>query len=439
MGFFSDLIGSSVDEYLYERDVDGTDEYYISDPTYTTNITENLLIAQKHPILTTALTFISQLFAQADFYVKDSKGNRSDEHELLALLKSPSFTMTQTDFLESLFFNRIAGGTCVILKKEASTGLGTTELEILDITQLLFPIISAAKYKKSDFKGLKVKYGKGALARELKIKDLLFIRDLPLVPKNVFLANNDGEEYDKVNTRYMFMSRSRLDGLRQTLKNTVISLEAKETILSSNGRELIKTNKSEGTAPLSANEKEEGQAALSNIGTRKRQRRAWITKADVTWQSLHIAIRDLGLDESIKVDGNIIFSALHIPKDILSLEAKKTTYQNQKESIVAFIQGEMEPMLRDFTQTLNKDSKDRLTLVGNYDSLPVMQYILLQYYEGLIKQAKALKDLQAAGLSWEDALELCNMDPNIKRDESQTGEEDEANGAGEGETQEGDD
>ena len=78
--------------------------------------------------------------------------------------------------------------------------------------------------------------------------------------------------------------------------------------------------------PLDGDDQEEAKRIFNiGYGLSPKRDRAFITRSNVKWQSMHIALRDLGLDESTKVDGNIVYTALHIPKDILSLEAKKTT------------------------------------------------------------------------------------------------------------------
>jgi hypothetical protein len=420
----------------YERNLAEEEFYFVRDAIYSSKIGDNFTVAQKHPILTTALSFISQIFAQAEFYIKDSKGQRVDKHWMLDLLDKPSFKMTRTDFLESLFFNRIAGGTVIAHMHSSSTGFKPNKIDILDITRVRFPGLTASELKKGKLEHLKIKYMTSAKRYKIiPITELVFVRDLPLVPTNSVSGQEAhlDQESGLYNSRYLFVSKSRIDGIRQTLKNTVISLEAKETILKTNGRELIKSNKSEGSAPLSDSEKLEAENKLNHgKGLLRGQSRSWITKFDVEWQSLHIALRDLGLDESVKTDGNIIYTCLHIPKDIMSLDLKKSSYQNQKESMVAFIQNEMETMLQDFTQSMSLELDNGEKLIGTYDEMAVMQYIKLQHFDSLIKQATALKTMQAAGVSWEDAIELCGFDKGLKKDENST----ETNEAGEANQQE---
>jgi hypothetical protein len=148
--------------------------------------------------------------------------------------------------------------------------------------------------------------------------------------------------------------------------------------------------------------------------------RAFITSADVNWQSLHVALRDLGLDESVKVDGNLIYTALHIPKDILSLEAKKTTYNNFKESMTSYIQNDIQAMANDIAETFWVETNDKnIVIEACFDHLPVMQFALMQKYESKTMQAQALQALRAAGLPDEMALDMVDLPTNTQLNELQ--------------------
>jgi len=241
-----------------------------------------------------------------------------------------------------------------------------------------------------------ITYDKDNKNIKIKIKDLMFIYDLPN-------GNHDN----------IFETKSRLDGLHQTLENTSDSLIAKNIILRTNGKELI-TGSKDGLV-LSSEEKQLAEDTFfSNYGLSKTRKRGIITKAKLDYKSLHIALRDLGLDESVKVDGNLIYTALHIPKDIISLEAKKTTYNNFKESMVSYVQNEMQASLNSLTAAFQKFLDDNsLKVVGSYEHLPIMQFILLERYEGVLKRATALQACRNAGLPDEIALELTGFDKTL--------------------------
>ena len=88
--------------------------------------------------------------------------------------------------------------------------------------------------------------------------------------------------------------------------------------------------------------------------------------------------------------------------------------------MVSYIQNEMQSSVDAFTDVFNCLLKDtNLELVGTYDHLSVMQFILIQKYEGISKRAKALNDLLITGVPQEVALELCGFDKNLQLEEIQ--------------------
>ena len=396
MGLFNDAA-----TYIYSKLRGGINEYLFDENGNWGLAGSNLEVAQDHPILTPALLFISKLFSQGEFkMVHNVSGKEKKEHWLIKLLENPNHYQTQTDFLESLMFMAVAQGEAAIYTKRV-IGMDPNSMYVINPKFIKYPDgykTTLSHRKALEKKDTTVIYDESGENIEIKLSDILFFYDMP----NMLQKGN------------AYKVRSRLDGLKQTLENTADSLVAKNIILKTNGKELITTTGS-GGFPLVADEKERVEKIYhNNYGLSKRRKRGIITKASLTWKSMHIALRDLGLDESIKVDGNIIYTALHIPKDILSLEAKKTTYNNYKESMVSFIQNEMQGSLKALTDVFQKIvDEPNLSIVGDYDHLPVMQFVLIEKYEVVIKRATALNNLLKTGIPKEVALELCGFDKTL--------------------------
>lgn len=384
---------------FWERNKSGQNMYFPLEKGEWGLSGTNLEIAQNHPILTPAMLFVSKLFSQAEFKMRNTNtGKIIDNHPLLTLLKTPNFYQTKMDLLESLQFMMIANGVAVLYKRSV-IGMEdeVNSIYLLDYNKIVWPDGFKTKLSVSNSNNqvgnVFIKYDQYGENLSIQLKDLMFFYDLP----------------NGLNSSNMHKNNSRLDGLKQTLINTCDSLVAKNIILKTNGKELISGSK-EGF-PLDADEKAEAEKLFNvGYGLSKTRKRGLITKANITWKSLHIALRDLGLDESVKVDGNIIYTALHIPKDILSLEAKKTTYNNFKESMVSYIQNEMQSTLNAFCEVVNGSIKHKnLELIGSYDHLPVMQFFKKERYMAVKEQALALKFLLEAGVPNELALEMVDM------------------------------
>lgn len=393
---------------FFERYLNGDSFYQVNEVDKWCGLYSNIEIAQNHPILTPAILFVAKLFSQAEFYLEDQNtGKKIYEHWLLDLLRQPNYYQTQIDFLELHNFTLIANGKAIVYISRTIGGLKPTSFYILDPDRIEWPDEFRTNLRSTNLNNTVqnqyIIYDKDGENKRIAIKDLLFFYDLP----------------NGINTSNMFEARSRIDGLGQTLKNTKDSLLAKNIILKTNGKELITGDRGAGSFPMDDKEKADAEKLFfGNYGLGSNRKRGLITKASLKWQSLHIALRDLGLDESVKVDGNLIYTALHIPKDILSLEAKKTTYNNFKESMVSYIQNEMQPTLNAFLMPFQAlITEKNLKLRGNYESMPIMQHILIERFDGVKKRAEALKMLREAGLPDEIALELCGFESSIKLNE----------------------
>lgn len=396
---------SDLKNIFWERNIQGENWYTVEGEKGWGDDSSNMNIAQNHPILTPAMLFVSKLFSQAEFYMEnvDTK-EKLYKHDILDMLNAPNYYQNKSDFLESLLFMQIANGVAIVYKKNI-IGLSdhTESVYILDYNRITWPanFKTAMSLKNADnpIKDTKVTYDKGGEEEiEIRLDDLYFFYDMP----------------SAINSKNSYKVKSRIDGLRQTLVNTKDSLLAKNIILRTNGKELITGNNN--GFPLADDEKREAQNLMNNrYGLSSTRSRSLVSNSNLTWKSLHIAIRDLGLDESVKVDGNIIYTALHIPKDILSLEAKKTTYNNFKESMTSYIQNEMVSTVNSFCEVINTTLDDKTwKLRGTYDHLPVMQFTQLEKYDVIKRQGEALNSLINSGVPEELALRMCGFPVGIK-------------------------
>lgn len=404
---FSNLY-DAIGKVFFERDLAGDNHYLLDESSvdWYTN-TDNLIIAQNHPILTPGLLYVSNLFAQAQFeVVSRSTGKPIENHWLIKLLDNPNYYQTRIDLLEATQFMKIARGKAVIYKKIISGFKEPNSLYVLDPKLITYPdnFVSPMSFSdKGTVDNQTVIYDKdGPQETRIKFRDLIYLYDLP----NGMIKTN------------FFDNLSRLDGLKQTLFNTKDSEIAKNIILKSNGKEMISADGTDGYS-LDEDEKQDAQNIFNlSHGLSRTRSRSFITTKNVKWKSLHIALRDLGLDESIKVDGNIVYTALHIPKDILSLEAKKTTYNNYRESMTSYIQNDTQSQCNDFVASLQEMLSDNEELKGGYKHLPVMQFLEKEKYEAISLRAKALDDLINAGIPEDESKVLCGFPKNMKLDET---------------------
>ena len=364
------------------------------------NETSNLKLGLEHSILSPAILFISKLFSQAEFNVVNRNTLKPHlSHPLLNVLKEPNYAMTLSDLLESIMFTQIVNGVAVVWKKKTFGTSYVNSLYVLDFKLIDFPDeVEIGKYpNRSSWekrKNLEVIYDAEGENHKIKIKDLIFFYDMP----------------NGMDSKNPYNTASRIDGIRQTLYNTCDSEKAKSIIIKSNGKEMISGEKQ--GFPLAGIERENVEnRANERYGLASGRRRTIVTNSSIKWQSMHIIMRDLGHDEGIKTDAGIIFAALHLPKDIYSIDGGKSTYKNANQSLVSYIQNEMQSTLESTIETLNKSlfEGDSYKITGSYDHLPVMLSFKTIKFENAKKQGEALAVLRNAGVPDELAIEICGL------------------------------
>ena len=390
------ILGKNFDFPFFTRNKKGDTFYDMTTFNEWTASSSNLSLSLCHPILSPALLFKSKLFSQAKLdIVRKSTGNIAENHKYRSLFNKPNYNQTLSDLLESLLFMQMANGIGVLWEKKAFGTSTVNSLYSLDFSLIEFPEeIAKNKYPNQNVASrntrIKVVYDPGGENIEIPIDDLMFFYDMP----------------NGVSNMNPYETTSRIDAIKQTLFNSKDSEIAKSIIIKSNGKELISGEKQ--GFPLVGDEKTKVEQSYNE---RSLRRRGIITNASLKWQSLHIIMRDLGHDEGIKTDASVIFAALHLPSDVYSIAGAKSTYKNADQSMVSYVQNEMQSTIESFTATINASlfANDVYELVGSYAHLPVMLAFESVKIDNAKGQGEALTALRSAGVPDGLALELCNL------------------------------
>lgn len=396
-------IYSNFRNVYHERNLNGQNTYIekVQDCSWGSN--ENLLkITQTNPIVNATMLYISRLFASGKFSVVDSNGNVKEGHYLSELIKNPNPYQTSENFLEEyIWFLRTFGYDYIFPK--GPDGMNPSALYNLKASLIEYP---------SNFKT-------GFVFGDEKINaPFIYDRD----NQNLTLNAGDVVKYfdipNGICSENMLISTSRLMAISKPIETVDIAYNAKSIAIRSNGKELytIKQN-SAHAQPFTEEEKQEIQVRLnSNYGLNLGRSRALITGQDLEHKSLHIALNELGLDESIIKDAEKIVIGLGIPIDVIKYDPKKSTFDNQKQAEIKFIQNtiqvEADSFANGLTDMFLKDTG--LRLVASYDHLPVMQDQIHKKFEVTSMQAQAAKDLIDIGVDTEDAFNEVELDVEIQ-------------------------
>ena len=333
MGIFGNL--SLRSPFYYERLKDGS-HWYIKDiNTSLLNVKEGLEVGLTNPVLQPSLNLIARLFSSVKFSEVNESGEPVENSTIVELLKNPNIYQSQQDFLEQLIWFKYCFGFMYMfpvhpvgVKKAERTSLNNLNTSYIKFDDnFTTPIV----FKKADEKKiLEQKFEYEDQGNEQKL-NLEVGKIIPFYD----LANGLGtnSSYSDSSCNNLLTAPSRLLSIKTELSNVHQAGIAKNKAIQTNGRELYSNKNSSvgATMPLSLEEKTDIQNKLNNdTGLGSGRSRAVVTNASMEWQSLHIKLKELGLDESKTADANTILTALGIPLDLAD---KTSTYENKQQAM----------------------------------------------------------------------------------------------------------
>ena len=383
---------------FYERLSNGSN-WYTLNPNRTAwgDFSNKLETASTHPILIPVFDVLSKYFANARFYIQ--KGEKEvDSHWLLDLLKKPNYYQTQDDFLTQHIIYKYAFGWKYLYPVHP-VGFPNKVSQLHNLNSGLIEFQDNLKTgildKTAVNKGFV--YNKEIDNLNLKFGDIIPFFDQP----NGYSDN-------------LFVSHSRIEGVKKQLGNTAKAFDAKNIILQTNGKEMLSTKSSGGNGfggMLSKSEKEEVEKRqMENYGLATGRNRTLVSKADLRWQSMHIPLRELGLDESVIKDAQIIVSAFDVPKDLVSISEQKADYENQERAEIGFLQGTVRKNLNDFCNTLSSRFLKGEKLMASIDHFEIMKSVKMKEVRNKKAEAETFKTFVDAGVVPQSAAKHLGLD-----------------------------
>ena len=385
LSFFERYRNGSV---FYTRSDIGGGKLLMSD------ISDKLEVATTNPVLMPAIQLIASYFASAKFYEVDGGGKLVRDSKILQLLNRPNPLQNADDFLKQFIWYKYAAGFNYIYP--VASGANKQNVNNVEYFYNLKPDLIEfgdeflngfirSNADLSRFNNQTIIYDKKKQNLKLKVGDLLPFYDL---------ANGLCEN--------PIISPSRIDALKMQISNINRALDAKNIVIQTNGKEMI-TNETVGNVakiPLNPTEKEDVKRLLDartgEYGLGKGKSRTIITNSALKYQSLHIPLKDLGLDESVMNDAQAIINAFNIPPELFSLNGTSATFENQEKAVIHFLQSKIQVELDDFTDTFNDVYKTKL--VARLDHLPIMRSNEKAKIASLRSLAFGLKILVEAGI-----------------------------------------
>lgn len=357
----------------------------------------NLKRSRENPVLMTICAVRSQLYSQMK--ITHYKGDKIVENSpVLALLKQPNFFQSQNDFLfQQAWFLSACGHNFVYNIKpfanelpKALYNLIPSEIDLNNAHKVNKFIVT--KQDQKAFGERKIKYTLDNQVYELRLADLM-----PLYDLSNGLTNNS-----------FFQSESRVNGIKHILCNIEENIKAKNTNLQMSQKYLSKNESTGNEAQIQPDDR-------TDIENKIGQKSLIITNAAIDVKHLVSDMKRLYLDEQFADDANKCLLAYEMNKNVLNYFAKDSTFENQNQGLVSYIQNSIQNMADNTMNSLSQqfglfEKGERLE--ASFDHLPVMQSIINDKISTFTELQNALKIAKENGtVSDADAKQ---MSDNLK-------------------------
>ena len=375
---------SSLPNYV-ERDSSGNWYYSILDGLFGgknknkgfKSEQSKLDVILSNPAILKVLCFLSDTYSQVkiDKYQNDKL---VEKDFLYSYKKSPNDWQTWTDlFWEHRFW--LAGGNAY-LYVDANVwyylrpmGLDFTPEQIKQFSQISF----SSKYKRDIQKGTFKYRNPNNSVDTLQFSKLYVFTDMSGGVSGNWLKGN-----------------SRLDALYQIAINSDLALTSKGSNLKYTQKFLVSGQhdpKDTTSRPMVDTEKDSIENSLEN------GRKINATKSKVDMQQMVSNIKQLGLDEAFESDLIKVANMYGIPKDVIDILSKGSTYENQEKALGKFINYNEMPKVQQMTDTYEVVLQEQ-DLRGSFKHLPFNSVFEVDKTNNRKVELESLKIAQELGV-----------------------------------------
>jgi len=345
-----------------ERNRAGQFSYSFLDGSSFVDNGKYLELSMCNPVLMTIVALRSRLYSQMEIKHVNSKGVVIENSPYIKLLNSPNFFQSKEDFFfQQMWFLSTAGTNNVYQKKaftndipKAIYNLIPSEIDYNKVNKVNKFIVTD-KDKKA-FGDRVIKYTLDDTTYDLPLSDLI-----PLYDLSNGLTNNA-----------FFQSPSRVKGIIQVLNNIEQNLKSKNINLQMSQKYLSK-NESTG------NEAQIQDTDRTSIERKLDSKNLIITNANIDVQHLVSNMKNLYLDEQFADDANKCLLAFEMNKNVLNYFAKDSTFDNQSQGTISYIQNSIQTTAKNTMNSLSQQwglFERGEALIANYDHLAVMQPVV---------------------------------------------------------------
>ena len=313
------------------------------------NEQSKLDVILSNPAILKVFCFLADTYSQVkiDKYYNDKL---VEKDFIYSLQKAPNDWQTWTDLYWEHRFWLASGNAYLYVFKGVyyylrPQGLDFTDAQINAFSQISF----SSKYKKDLLKGTFKYRNTNNKVDNLNFENLYVFTDMSGGISGNWLKGN-----------------SRLDALYQIAINSDLALQSKGTNLKYTEKFLVSGQhdaKDTSSRPMAETEKDTIEQSLEN------GRKINATKSKVDMQQMVSNIKSLGLDDAFESDLIKVANMYGIPKDVIDILSKGSTYENQEKSLGKFINYNEMPKVQQMVDTYEVILNEQ-DLRGSFKHLP---------------------------------------------------------------------
>jgi hypothetical protein len=352
-----------------------------------------LELSLNNPVLMTIVALRSRLYSQMDIKHVNSKGVVIENSPYVNLLNTPNFFQSKEDFFFQQMWFLSTAGTDFIYQKKAFTNdlpkalynLVPSEIDFNEAHKLSKFIVTE-KDKKA-FGERKIKYTLDSTTYELSLAELI-----PLYDLSNGLTNNA-----------FFQSQSRVKGIAKILNNIDQNIKSKNVNLQFSQKYLSKNESTGNEAQIQATDRTDIERKLDS-------KNLIVTNANIDVKHLVSDMKRLYLDEQFADDANKCLLAFEMNKNVLNYFAKDSTFDNQSQGIISYIQNSIQTTAKNTMNSLSQQwglFERGEKLIASYDHLAVMQPVVNDKIKSFTEMQNAIKlGLENGTLTPNDAKKM---------------------------------
>jgi hypothetical protein len=391
----------------YIRNADGSHWYSQFKKGQTSYLggQDKLQISLKDPVVAACMQIRSNLLSKVMFY-QEIGDERVTDTEWIHLINNPNPLQSKQDCLNQYEYYRLAYGW---VYQRPYNGVGAKipaavynlNPKYIEFPQeMKSPIIFTSKDEREFFEQ-KFTYDDPEFdSKNIEFKDVMMYFDI---------ANglNEGKASSVT-------SPSRLESVIKSVSNIGLGLDAENTIIQTNGRELFSQDSKGGNLgiqlPMDKDDRADIDNKLINNYNVSAGRRSITTSKPVDWTNISMKLKDLGFVESGANNATYITQMYQVPNKLYAAHMKGNSLgssDEHRDALIGMYEGVIQPIADDYAATWTAHfGLQEQPIKASFEHVPVMQHIEQQKADKLLKISTAYRNLVLSGVEQSVVEEL---------------------------------